>query len=107
MKVILRLLTCGFLIAPPAFAADIAVKAPPPPARAPSSWTGFYAGIEGGLAWGQSQFFDADPTNLNGLLGSPITNKFDVSGGIFGGTDGYNWQHNNWVAGVEGDFSWL
>jgi outer membrane immunogenic protein len=25
----------------------------------------------------------------------------------FGGTAGYNWQFNNWVAGIEGDFSWV
>jgi outer membrane immunogenic protein len=105
-KVILRLLVCGFLIAPPAFAADMAVKAPPSSAPASFNWTGFYAGAAGGLAWGQSQFIDADPTNLNGLLGSPVTKKFDVSGGIFGATVGYNWRTNNWVAGVEGDFSW-
>lgn len=110
-KVILRLLAYGFLIASPAFAAeafaaDMAVKAPPPAAPAVSQWTGFYAGLAGGVAWGQSQFIDADPTNLGGSLGFPITNKFDVSGGIFGGTVGYNWQFNNWVAGVEGDFSW-
>lgn len=104
-KVTLRLLACGFLIASPAFAADMAVKAPPSPASAPFSWTGFYAGIAGGLAWGQSQFIDADPTDAS--FGLPITKKFDVSGGIFGGTVGYNWQVNNWVAGVEGDFSWL
>ena len=105
-KVILRLLACGFLITPPAFAADMPVKAPPS-ASAPFNWTGFYAGIAGGLAWGRSQFIDADPTNLNGLLGLPITREFDVSGGILGGTVGYNWQLNNWVAGVEGDFSWV
>jgi outer membrane immunogenic protein len=40
-------------------------------------------------------------------LGLPITREFDVSGGILGGTVGYNWQLNNWVAGVEGDFSWV
>jgi outer membrane immunogenic protein len=98
-------LAVGFLIAPPAFAADMAVKAPPPAATGPSSWSGFYAGIAGGLAWGQSQFFDADPADSS--FGAPITQKFDVSGGIFGGTAGYNWQVNNWVAGVEGDFSWV
>lgn len=106
-KTTLRLLASIFLIASPACAADMAVKAPPPPASASFSWTGFYAGIAGGLAWGKSQFFDADPTNQANHLGLPITNKFDVSGGIFGGTAGYNWQFSNWVAGVEGDFSWV
>jgi opacity protein-like surface antigen len=106
-KTTLRLLAFIFLIASPAFAADMAVKAPPPPASAPFSWTGFYAGIAGGLAWGQSQFIDADPANLNSETGLPITNRFDVSGGIFGGTVGYDRQLNNWVAGVEGDLSWV
>ncbi|MGC2079198.1 MAG: hypothetical protein WA728_24860 [Xanthobacteraceae bacterium] len=91
-KTTLRLLASIFLIASPACAADMAVKAPPPPASASFSWTGFYAGIAGGLAWGKSQFFDADPTNQANHLGLPITNKFDVSGGIFGGMAGYNWQ---------------
>lgn len=106
-KVTWRSFAFCFLIATPAFAADMAVKAPPPAASTPSSWSGFYVGIAGGLAWGKSQFFDADPTNLNGLLGAPITNKFDVSGGIFGGTVGYNWQQGHWLAGLEGDFSWV
>jgi outer membrane immunogenic protein len=106
-KAILSLSISGFLAAMPAFAADafaadMAVKAPPPPASSPFNWTGFYAGIAGGLAWGQSQFFDADPTDSS--VGAPITKKFDVSGGILGGTAGYNWQVNNWVAGVEGVF---
>jgi outer membrane immunogenic protein len=108
--VILILLACGFLIAPlafaaEAFAADMAVKAPPSPAPALYNWTGFYAGVAGGLAWGQSQFIDADPTDSS--FGRPITTKFDVSGGIFGGTVGYNWQLSNWVGGVEGDLSWV
>jgi outer membrane immunogenic protein len=109
-KVPLRLLASSFLIArsafaAEAFAADIAVKAPPSPAPALYNWTGSYAGIAGGLAWGQSQFIDADPTDSS--FGRPITTKFDVSGGIFGGTVGYNWQLNNWVAGLEGDLSWV
>jgi outer membrane immunogenic protein len=111
-KITLRLLASGFLIASPAFAADafaadMAVKAPPSPASAPFNWTGLYAGIAGGLAWGQSQFIDTNPTNFDGDSGFPVTKKFDASGGIFGGTVGYNWQVNNWVAGVEGDFSWV
>ena len=40
------------------------------------NWTGFYVGINGGGAWGNSQW--------DGL------NKFDVSGGMIGGTIGYN-----------------
>ena len=33
------------------------------------------------------------------------TNTFNVDGFAGGGTLGYNWQMNNWVAGLETDFS--
>ena len=55
-------------------------------------WTGFYVGINGGGAWGNSQW--------DGL------NKFDVSGGMIGGTIGYNWQVGQIVVGAEGDIDW-
>ena len=29
-----------------------------------------------------------------------------MSGGILGGTLGYNWQKGRWVFGLEGDYSW-
>ncbi len=58
-------------------------------------WTGFYAGIQGGGAWGHSiQTFDAGSTA-----------RFDISGGEGGGTLGYNRQIQQWVLGVEADFS--
>jgi outer membrane immunogenic protein len=44
-----KLATCVIaiagLIGTPAFAADMAVKAPPPPPAPVYSWTGFYAGL--------------------------------------------------------------
>ena len=45
---------CAALIGCPAFAADMAVKAPPPP----YNWTGFYIGGTAGGAWGSF-----DPTS--------------------------------------------
>ena len=56
------------------------------------NWTGFYIGINGGGGWGNSQW--------DGL------NKFDVSGGLIGGTIGYNWQVGQIVVGAEGDIDW-
>ena len=56
------------------------------------NWTGFYLGINGGGGWGQSQW-DGDRT-------------FDVSGGLIGGTIGYNWQIGQIVVGAEGDIDW-
>jgi outer membrane immunogenic protein len=32
--------------------------------------------------------------------------RFDVSGGLIGGTIGYNWQINRFVIGVECDIDW-
>src|SRR5882724_752060 len=65
----------------------------PAPVYSPAfSWTGFYLGINGGGAWGRSQWDGLD--------------KFDISGGLIGGTIGYNWQINQFVLGVEGDVDW-
>src|SRR5262245_7278677 len=56
-------------------------------------WTGFYIGINGGGAWGDSKW-------------DSIGTAFDVSGAMIGGTAGYNWQFGPWVLGLEGDVDW-
>jgi outer membrane immunogenic protein len=70
-------------------------KAPayvPPPAY---NWTGFYLGINGGGAWGRSDF------------SAPFASgSFDTSGWLAGGTIGYNWQTGPVVFGLEGDIDW-
>src|SRR3954447_12745494 len=80
-----------------AVAADLPRAAPyyaPAPYAAPAyyNWTGFYVGVNGGGAWGSSQW--------NGFP------SFNTSGGLIGGTVGYNRQFGPWVAGVEGDLDW-
>ncbi len=104
---LLGLVFVGAMAAAPAMAADMGMplKAPAlPPAAA--SWTGCYVGIEGGGNWGSSKSIDASdrvPTSV----GLPITNPFDLSGGLFGGTVGCNYQFaSSWVIGIEDDFSW-
>jgi len=79
-------------------AANMAVKAPPPaPPPAVSTWTGLYVGINGGGDWGHTSWTYAN--------GAPAPH--DASGGLFGGTIGYNWQvAPSWVVGVEGDWDW-
>ena len=66
-----------------ASAADLAARPyTKAPAMAPGvNWSGFYAGVMGGYAWG------------------------DVKGGFGGGTIGYNWQApgSMWVWGLEAD----
>ena len=59
------------------------------------NWTGFYVGINGGYGWGTSSF------------SAPFTTgSFDTSGGLVGGTLGYNWQSGQVVFGLEGDLDW-
>jgi outer membrane immunogenic protein len=69
-----------------------------PPTKAPAfipavySWNGFYLGINGGGAWGKSDW--------SGFGGT------DPSGGLVGVTAGYNWQSGQWVFGLEADIDW-
>jgi outer membrane immunogenic protein len=76
-------------------AADMALKAPPAPPVA-YNWTGFYLGIEGGVGWGTAE--DTDATGFD-------SGRFAATGGLVGGTIGYNWQINKIVLGLEGDGS--
>src|SRR6202142_1830820 len=69
------------------------------PSELPFSWTGFYAGINGGYAWGQSSW--SDPT-----VGTSSGN-FNTSGGLVGGQLGYNWQTGAVVLGIETDADWM
>ena len=79
-----------------AFAADLAVKAPPIVPPVVFSWTGFYVGLNGGYSWGSTNNSFATP-----LLPSASQS---MNGWVFGGQAGYNWQFNpRWVFGVEGD----
>jgi len=63
---------------------------------APFNWTGFYVGINGGGGFGGSTSFSTP---------FPST-SFDTSGGVVGGTLGYNWQMGQLVFGLEGDGDW-
>ncbi len=118
MKKFVGLLVVASAIAGPAFAADLAVKAPvykaPPPPTAPIfSWTGWYIGGNAGFGWGSSTNpnFAADPADLSGVgtfLASPGGNVFPnlrPKGFIGGGQIGYDWQaNNNFVFGLVTDF---
>jgi outer membrane immunogenic protein len=81
-----------------ALAADLPRRYEPVVTKAPPivtqvyNWTGFYIGVNGGGGWGRSDWTQ--------------TGNFDLSGGMVGGTAGYNWQTGAWVFGLEGDLDW-
>jgi outer membrane immunogenic protein len=95
--------TFATVLAGPAIAADMLVKAPPPPLPPAYSWTGFYLGGNFGYSWGISDpnvnFFDASQF----IIASP-DGSFKLDGVLGGGQAGYNRQTGNWIWGLEADF---
>jgi len=109
----------GFLIAtsagfaaaaamPGAQAADMPIKAPRYIEPA-ASWAGWYIGAHAGAAWQKSDvnsdatFLDLDSKSLIPFNSASISK----TGFIGGGQIGYNWQHGNFVFGIEADGSGL
>jgi hypothetical protein len=97
------------LLASPVMAADMPVKTSLPPPAAPAfSWTGVYFGLNAGwLAADNSMVNQATPTGVEeDGLAALATGSFSLgnkSGFIGGAEIGYNYQFNNWVAGIEAD----
>lgn len=84
-----------------ASAADLTYEpapAPMAPVSAPATfdWTGFYAGVHGGGAWGEF--------NANDFAGNSWSQS---AGGALGGVQvGYNYQIDKWVIGVQTDMAY-
>ena len=97
-----------------AFAADMAVKAPPAAPAPVYNWTGWYVGVNAGASFGNVKTdFDVAPVTVHTTGGDiPVTGdlfpKSDTvwpSGFMGGGQIGYNWQYSPiWVVGLEADF---
>jgi outer membrane immunogenic protein len=92
----LVMVTAGAL-AGAAAAADLGQRYQQPYVKAPLynpvfTWTGFYLGLNGGGGWGRSSW--------------DRTGSLDLSGGVIGGTAGFNWQTGQVVFGIEGDIDW-
>jgi len=63
----------------------------------------WYVGVNGGGGWGQtSHTLTAGAARLPALT----TGTLNTSGGIAGGTLGYNYQMGTWLLGVETDLDW-
>ncbi|MCW2273456.1 outer membrane immunogenic protein [Rhodoblastus acidophilus] len=92
----------AIMIAAPALAADLPSRKEAPVYIAPVpmfSWTGFYIGADIGGGWSE---LNAKPYDVFGNnLGSFNTSSAGVVGG---GRIGYNYQFNQFIIGVEGDF---
>jgi outer membrane immunogenic protein len=103
-------------------AADLGAR---PISRAPImapvfyNWSGFYVGVGLGARWDENEWtttclaptFLGTATCPNDVFGPRITvanpTTFEPDVGFrVSGYVGYNWQFQNWVLGVEGDFAW-
>jgi outer membrane autotransporter protein len=90
-------LLAAMIVPVAAGAAELPVKAPPAPPPPAFSWTGFYLGGEVGGVWSTGHVTDD-------LFGIDVSSRHS---GWIGGFDlGYNYQINNIVFGVEGNFDW-
>jgi outer membrane immunogenic protein len=97
----------AFISANPAFAADLPMKAPPMAAPvAVYNWTGFYIGGHVGGGWGDLGSIELAPGTTAFPTGT-VFSKHNLSGFLGGVQGGFNWQaSNNFVLGVEGEYSW-
>ena len=109
------------MIAGPAFAADMPVKAPAPlPPPPVLGWNGFYVGGEVGGEWSRNDWnttciagggiFPCGSA-LNAIIfpGAPdvtASHTFDTSGVRGGIYAGWMFQTGAWVWGLEGDYAW-
>jgi outer membrane immunogenic protein len=106
MRRIVIVAVASLIAASRASAADLPVRTGPPPAYYPVAtvydWGGGYIGINGGYAFGQSEW-GSDPLNPSG---NSSTGNFHVNGGLVGVTMGVSGQFGAFVLGAESDFDW-
>jgi outer membrane immunogenic protein len=101
----------ALLIGTPAFAADMAIKAPRMAAAPAYNWSGFYIGVNGGYGWGDDPVaLSGPPTGLffSGAAAGvfPTSLAAQPNGGVLGGQAGWNYQSGMTVFGLEGDIDW-
>jgi outer membrane immunogenic protein len=107
-KLAICVIAVAGLIGTPVLAADMAAKAPPPSPPPVFSWAGLYIGLNAGGAFDNK--VTEEPTGLffSEFAEAPLlptsSNQSAFTGG---GQVGYNWQFDNLVTGIEGDFNYV
>jgi outer membrane immunogenic protein len=113
-KTLIGIVAAAAMAGTPALAADMPLKAPPPPA-AVFSWTGFYVGGNVGYSWGSARddFNASVPfsgpgstacTPIGSVVCAAASDSNRLDGAIGGLQAGYNWQYERYLAGIESDF---
>jgi outer membrane immunogenic protein len=102
LKSLLLATASSLALATSAAAADLPLKAAP--AAVPAlTWTGFYVGLNVGVAR-----HDWSMTDANAWVFDSGTFWTSNQNGFTGGVQvGYNWQSGSFVYGFEADFNWL
>jgi outer membrane immunogenic protein len=118
-KIALAAAAVSLMFAGAASAADMApryAKAPPPAPVAVYNWTGWYVGVNGGGAWGNTDLVTVPTNGIFAASGFPGTQatilasqilNVKPTGGTAGGQAGYNWQASNWLFGIEADANYF
>jgi len=103
----LAVVAIAVLLTSPTLAAD---NTPVTASGTTTSWTGIYVGLNGGYGWGRADHAFIIGGSGGGNIFSPYTTGGDfnnkLSGGIFGGHAGFNYQVWNFVAGLETSIDW-
>lgn len=92
-------LAASFITVGAAQGADLTFVDPPPLVIdvAGFDWSGFYGGVSAGYIGGEAK-------SVGAVTG--VTTNVPVSGGLIGGTLGFNAQFDRIVVGLEGDIAW-
>jgi outer membrane immunogenic protein len=96
-KALLGAAAIAALFGTSAFAADMAVKAPPPAPPPASNWTGCYIGGNVGGGW-------TDFSANGAIIPTFAWGSQRDSSAVGGGQVGCDYQLTNWVVGVKGQF---
>jgi opacity protein-like surface antigen len=93
----------ALVVAGPAIAADLPLKAPPK--ATPWTWSGFYIGGHGGYGWGHDGLSTVNDPFFFGKFPGFSVPGFDSKGWLAGFHAGANWQDGRIVGGLEIDLS--